>query len=201
METIQARTTAVAQGPPPWSLADLCNAHNEWGLNCGPGALAAIARVPLEDVRAALAIAGRLIVRGKKLPDFETCRYTNPSMMAAALAALGVSFRVIDGRRDPGWPFWGLMRIQWQGPWLRRGAPASAAYAHTHWIGVSRGTWKAPDGKEILAVFDVNNDTEDGWSGYIHWASKTVPQIIRECEPKATGWHASHRWECLPSRL
>jgi hypothetical protein len=48
--------------------ADAHRAYDEWGANCGPGALAAIAGLTLDKVRALMG-------------DFETKGYTNPTLM------------------------------------------------------------------------------------------------------------------------
>jgi hypothetical protein len=63
------------------TLDDLARANDEWGANCGPGALAAIMDLTLDEVR-------------PHLPGFEAKRYTNPTMMFAALDGLKVKWRL-----------------------------------------------------------------------------------------------------------
>jgi uncharacterized protein (DUF433 family) len=111
-----------------FTLADLERAAAEWSCSCGPTALAAICNLTLDEVR----------------PHFPGFRgWCNPTMMFEALASL----RRATGRRwskkivavgwpEP-WPRYGLVRIQWEGPWTEPGANPRWAYRHTHWVGVS----------------------------------------------------------------
>ena len=69
--------------------------------------------------------------------------------MLAALCEAGsklvYSYRSV---RDPGsdpWPKLGLVRIQWEGPWLDEGVDPRAAYRYTHWVGARRGLPKGDD--------------------------------------------------------
>src|ERR1700753_3352718 len=57
----------------PFSLVDLEAAHESWGCNCGPGAVAAICGLTLDAVRALFG------------PEFEAKGYTNPTLMVQAL--------------------------------------------------------------------------------------------------------------------
>jgi hypothetical protein len=67
--------------------------------------------------------------------DFETKRYTNPTMMFAALKSVGVRWRT-NGKNSTHWPRYGLARIQWEGPWTAPGVPMRVRYRHSHWVGV-----------------------------------------------------------------
>lgn len=161
------------------------DANDRWGANCGPGALAAMLGVKLDDVRA-------------HLPKFDDRHYTNPTMMQAALRSLGVSYHDVDDGDDRvavehghapflRFPDYGIMRIQWEGPWMNPGVPVAARYKYTHWIGVIQGDQKVPG----VWFFDING----GWFDPAKWAIEVVKPITSEIK-RATGiWHPTHRWE------
>jgi hypothetical protein len=157
--------------------AQMDRANKDWGANCGPGALAAIMGMTLDEVR-------------PHMGDFESKRYTNPSLMNAALRSIGRSWRKIGAE----WPVFGLARIQWEGPWTAQGVPMAARYRHTHWVGSHIRT--ASHG-----VFDINalaNGT--GWCSLDDWRSEIVPWILKELVPRANGaWHVTHGIEIAPS--
>ncbi len=175
----------------PFTAAEFNDANDRWGANCGPGALAAMLGLKIDDVRS-------------HIPKFDERRYTNPSMMQAALRSLGVPYREVDDGLDreslePGdverakfkqitnWPVYGLMRIQWEGPWCNPGVPPAAAYRYTHWIGVVKDE-RAMSGSFF---FDING----GWFEPNYWAIEVVEPITKEIK-RATGfWHPTHRWE------
>lgn len=172
---------AVAPGlePPPLAFTwhDANAAAEAWGANCGPAALAAAARVPIETVRGTI-------------PGFETKHYTSPTMMRAGLEALGV--RLLEDlrgqERDPAhFPTDGLVRLQWEGPWTAPGMNPRWAYGHTHWI-ASR-LWRTV-GDPRIWIFDVNG----GWLPADWWVADVVPLITREIRRATGGWHATHRW-------
>ena len=90
-------------------------AYAEWGCNCGPAAIAAVLNLDPDDVR-------------PHMGDFETKRYTNPTLMWASLQRLRVRFSYRGGRLgQQNWPVYGLARIQWEGPWTWPGVPPRAA--------------------------------------------------------------------------
>lgn len=163
--------------PTRFTADDADRAHREWGANCGPGAIAGILGMTLDEIR-------------PHMGDFESKRYTNPTLMWETLRRLGVEFK---SNRERRWPAFGLCRIQWEGPWTKPGVPARAAYRHTHWIGVKRA------GADI-GIFDINaigNGT--GWCSLADWSGVLVPMILRECVPKASGaWHIAHSVEVKP---
>src|SRR5438552_3121858 len=112
----------------PFTESEFDAAHQEWGCNCGPAALAFALQIPLARVKDAL-------------PDFPSRRYTNLTMMRAALARLGQSvdecalgiavdtnIRQMFAERPA------LVRLQWDGPWIMNGKPARWAATATHWI-------------------------------------------------------------------
>jgi hypothetical protein len=152
-------------------------ASNEWGANCGPGAVAGVLGMTLDDLR-------------PHLVDFEQKGYTNPTLMWRILKGLGVRFSYRGG--DLGrsnWPEFGMARVQWEGPWTQPGVPPAARYRHTHWVGSHRH-----DG--AVSVFDVNCICVGGWVTVTEWSEKVVPWLLHECEPRASGlWHITHAVE------
>jgi len=146
-------------------------AFEEWGCNCGPGALAAIGGVSLDTAREWL---GR--------DEFDRKRYTNPTMMLAALQRSGLAFKSL---RQAEWPQHGLVRVQWEGPWTAPGANPRWAYRQTHWIGSSGGL-----------VFDINCMCAGGWVDRIEWRDEVVPWLLKTAVPRADGkWHLTHAIE------
>lgn len=151
--------------------AEMDAASKAWGCNCGPSALAAIVGMKLDAVR-------------PHIPDFDSRHYTNPTMMKAALTSLGVGFEALPVTVPSHTMAWrGLVRIQWEGPWLNPGVPAAAAYRQTHWVAslaCTKGTM----------IFDCNG----GWCLMKEWEAVVVPKLL-EYVKRSTGWHTTHRWE------
>lgn len=154
-----------------FTQADAQRASDEWGCNCGPAALAAITGRSLDDIRPLMG-------------DFETKRYTNPTLMFAALTRTGLNWWKVAAP-----PTHGLVRVQWEGPWTEPGVPMRVRYRHTHWIGL-----KNPLHASMLdqihrdaGVFDVNAMNSGGWIAYHDWVETLVPWLLAECEPKANG--------------
>jgi hypothetical protein len=153
-------------------------AHEEWGANCGPNALAFALQVHISKVR-------------PLIPHFEERRYTNPTMMKTALETAGRRFvSVHPGKQTRGKPAdvermfspeMALTRIQWDGPWCEPGVPAAAAYRQTHWI----ATWEE---RGVPLIFDVNG----GLRGLPSWEEEIVPAIVATI-PRANGyWWPTH---------
>lgn len=161
-----------------FTLAELEQACEFWGCNCGPVALAVACGVTLTEAHVAL-------------PDFDDRHYTNPSMMLQALRFLGAKFTHRWDARLPvePWPSFGLCRIQWDGPWCRGGVPIQARYRKTHWVATAtRG--------ESRGIYDIN---EPRWVGFDDWARVIVPEIIKECVPGASGkWWVANAIEVHP---
>lgn len=167
--------------PVRFTAADAHAAHDQWGANCGPAALAVVAGLTLEQVRGFLG-------------DFEQKGYTNPMLMFDSLRRLGLQWRNIKGLDvpfgDPGvpWPKFGLARVQWCGPWTEFGVPPRVAYRHTHWVASQHS---GPGGQQF--VFDVNCMRVGGWVPESEWSGQVVPWLLGECEPKANGkWFLTH---------
>ncbi len=170
-----------------FDLADAESAYREWGCNCGPTAVAAVLGRTLDEVR-------------PHLGDFESKRYTNPTLMYRALRSLGATWvpivrSLLDPRPIVGWPRLGLVRIQWEGPWTAPGVPLRARYRHTHWVGA------ATSGDEV-GIWDCNAlNNGSGWVALAGWESVVVPWILSN-HPRATGrWHQTHVLDLVSSGI
>ena len=162
----------VKVNPTRFSLGDAQRAADEWGANCGPGAIAAVLGLTLNEVR-------------PHMQGFDRKRYSNPKLVFAALRSLGVEWR----KSASVWPVRGLVRVQWEGPWTMPGVPLRKRYRHTHWIGARRvgeNVWNTE-------IFDINCICAGGWVPLVEWTGQVVPWLLRQCEPKAFGgWHQTH---------
>lgn len=165
------RLYSVAEGAAPapvFSVDEAQRAFDDWGANCGPGALAAVAGVTLQQAREWIGVE-----------EFAGKRYTNPTMMLKALTCSGL--RIQQFMR---WPQHGLVRVQWEGPWMRPGVPMRARYRYTHWVGSHNGG---------AFVFDINCMSVGGWVPRFEWESEVVPWLLRTLYPRADGkWHITH---------
>ena len=149
-------------------------AADAWGMNCGPGAIAGILGKTLVEIR-------------PHLGDFEKKGYTNPTLMFDILGRLGVRWKKIEKV----WPHYGLVRVQWEGPWTAPGVPMAARYRHTHWVGAQR-----LERAGAVWVFDINAICVGGWIPFEEWSGQLVPWLLKECETKADGkWHITHSLE------
>lgn len=160
---------------PRFALADADRAADEWGANCGPGAIAAIMGMTLDEVRPFMFAAG-----------FAEKHYTNPSMMIAVLRAIDRPWYKMAA---PTWPTYGLVRIQWEGPWTEPGANPKWRYRYTHWVGAGRRNGE-------IGVFDINcMNNGTGWCSLDNWRDIVVPRLTEQY-PRATGaWHMTHAIE------
>ncbi len=147
-------------------------AYDAWGANCGPGALAGVTGRTLEQVR-------------PHIPMFNERRYTNPSMMFEALRNMDMNW---TPRFDKDWPHFGLVRIQWEGPWMRDGVPVAARYRYTHWVGACART------RNDVGIFDINCMNSGGWVSLDNWSAIIVPALVKH--PGFNGrWHITHSIE------
>lgn len=162
-----------------------CNAaHESWGCNCGPTALAFAAQISLERVRAVL-------------PAFESRGYVNPSMMREALDALGRRIEIArnpSGGRNRGYGidtmfsgYMSLVRVQWTGPWTANGKTARWAASQTHWIAcwVNAG---------VRLVFDCNS----GVTTFEQWEAETVNAITKTIKRADGDWFPANVWRLRP---
>ena len=154
-------------------------AADEWGFNCGPAALCAVLNLTPAELR-------------PHLIDFEQKGSTNPSLMFAVLKALNIDHRcsyrsdVAESAQLNAWPRFGLVRIQWGGPWTKPGVPKRVRYHKTHWVATRGQSYD-------LEVFDVNAMRDGGWLPFRVWSERLIPWLIKECVPKADGtWWPTH---------
>lgn len=161
--------------PTKFDLADAESAYDAWGANCGPGAVAAIMDMSLAEVRPFFSAAG-----------FDAKHYTNPTLMNEVLRAIGRPWQKVGKN----WPRWGLVRVQWEGPWTEPGVPMRARYRHTHWVGHAQG-------RHSRGVFDINMiNNGTGWASFEDWQNYLVPWLLQQVSPGNTGkWHITHAIE------
>jgi hypothetical protein len=186
-ETIRELDTRIVA--PRFTLADMEQAAEVWGANCGPAALAVVAGKTIQQIR-------------PYLGDFEQKGYTNPTLMFASLRRLAIRWHQVRDLDvpfgDPGvpWPKFGLCRVQWCGPWTAFGVPPRVAYRHTHWVAA-----QTVPGIE-RHVFDVNAMCVGGWIPESEWSGSLVPWLLKECEPKSDGkWFLTHVIEVEPPKV
>jgi len=161
--------------------AEVLSCH--WGFNCGPSALCAILGLHPNEIRQHMHHPKR--GDRMKIVRFEDVKYTSPTMMFSTLENLLLPYRVSYRGDDPlrgEKPKFGLMRVQFGGPWCKEGVPMTARYKATHWVAV--------DGDD---VYDINH--EDGWSDYETWSKMVMPWIghhIANCDKT---WWPTHSIE------
>ena len=170
------KTDSLPDLPPKVRFTELHGelAAKEWGANCGPGAIAAICGMYLDELR-------------PYLGDFERKGYTNPKLMWQILDRLGLGWKKI--MRPQTLPKYGLARIQWHGPWTMPGAHPMQASRHTHWVGAM--TTKQGE----IGIFDINAMSNgSGWVSLVEWTGHVAPAILKQCEPKASRNREGLRW-------
>jgi len=162
----------------PFTEEDSKAAHEEWGANCGPNALAFALCRNIKDCK-------------DLIPGFSDNGFTNPTMMKAAIAGAGRTVRSIvmnspqEGRFADLEPMFteqtSVVRIQWEGPWTKRGANQRWAYRQTHWI----ATWLHSN---TAFVFDVNGGVRNLQS----WENDVVPLLVESIPRASGGWFPTH---------
>jgi len=144
---------------------DVDEAHEAWGANCGPCALAAM--------------LGRQVNAVREL--FEPWPgYTNPTLIKRAVERAGRRWVLSWEKAVQA----GLGFIQFQGPW-EKGGPR-AEYRHTHWVALARRPWCG--GGPVLMVYDAAAGEAGGWVQIGAFSGLVMPLYL-ERMPKATGWH------------
>lgn len=180
----------IAPASPPlakFSLDEAQRHADEWRCNCGPGALAAICGLTLEETKVHMMACG-----------FCDKGYTNPTMMFDVLRHVGVKWQggtcnsmSSENQGMLAFPNFGLARIQWEGPWTKPGVPIRARYRHTHWVGSMRCGDEGFD--DEVSIFDINAMCVGGWIPFSEWAMHLVPWLLKKCVPRASGrWHITH---------
>lgn len=167
---------------PKFTEAEADAAAAEWGMNCGPSAIAAIGGFSLAELR-------------PELGDFEQKGYTNPTLMWQILRRIGVHFQVATRpfKIGAGWPAFGLARVQWLGRWSAPNVDPRAAYRFTHWVGSCslRGR-----GVGIWDVNCLNNGT--GWVALAEWEQIIVPFITSRYKGANGRYEITHSVEIEP---
>lgn len=167
---------------------DLLAAHDAWGANCGPGALAAALRVPVMALRDAF-------------PWFPAQPHTTPRKLEQVLRALVLQDRTwewgraVEGNRRAT----GVAMVQFTGPWTdpaRAGEPWTRRVApqFTHFVAVN-----ALGGH--VHVYDVNNGEAGDWLPEHDWEAHTAPELLdfyRSRDKRTTGWTVAIRWWIVP---
>lgn len=167
--------------PIRFTVADVERASDAYNFNCGLGALCAVLGKTPDELR-------------PHLLDFEAKGYTNPTLMFSILRGLGVCFQVAgpynSANPSPGFPMFGLARIQWGGPWCKPGVPMRARYRQTHWVASANSFERG------VGIFDVNAiDNGSGWTSLEAWRAIMVPWILKDY-PRADGtWWITHAIE------
>lgn len=173
----------LVRNPVRFTLSDAQKAGDDWGFNCGPGALCAVLDMTPDELR-------------PKLGDFERKGYTNPTLMKETLTRCGAAQFLVHRSDKPGIGIppkldLALVRVQWAGPWTQPGVPWAARYRHTHWIGVRNNSSE---------IFDINAMCSGGWLPHDEWAYQLVPWLIGKVVPKGDGgWWPTHAIAVIPN--
>lgn len=144
-------------------------AAEEWGANCGPAALAAVAGCTLADVRPYLG---------------EFRGHMNLTEMRAAMTLLA-----LNPRRATAPVRAGCAHVMFDGPWS---SVARAAYRHSHWIAY---TVVDLDGEPRTFAYDVNLGDGGGWTGLREWEAAVLPELMPR---SGTGYHVNAYLEVSP---
>ncbi len=155
-------------------------AHQLWGFNCGPAAICAMLGLAPGEIHQHM----HHPKRGDRSTNvrFEDVKYTSPTMMKCTLENLFIPFSRVTKFPVVGDGF-GLMRVQFVGPWCNPGVPMPARYHATHWVGV--------DGDD---VFDINALVlpHNGWIGKEEWQERILPVLMGEIEKCDNTCHPTH---------
>ena len=154
-------TTAPQHYSGLFNPPDLDAAYDAWKCTCGPGSVAALLGLTCEAVR-------------PHFPGHEQRGYANPTHVQNALRSLGyrVTSDWVKPDHKPYQPAFGLVFVQFGGPWLAPGVPVGAAYRKTHWSAINGAM-----------AYDVN--AEGGWWRVSDWAEEVLPYIakaIKRCD-------------------
>ncbi len=168
---------------------DLLAAHDVWGANCGPGALAAALSVPVMSLR-------------DVFPWFPKPAHTTPTKLEQVLHNLTLQDRTGGWSRIPVGRILGngMAMVQFTGPWtdpahasepwVRRVAPKFTHFVATNvWEGVPQ-------------IYDVNHGEAGGWLRAIDWERKTMAELLdfyrAERDKRTTGWKVALMWTITP---
>lgn len=151
--------------PLTFGVAEQQDAYDRFGANCGPGALAALLGVTPHEIVPLLG------------PEFQRLGGTTEVMIEEILTRSGLDW----GRpAAPCWPDLGIVRIQWDGPWIGDPDPIEKL-RHSHWVLASTR------GLPHVMIFDINAISAGGWLSLREWSDDLVPWLLDLAEPDAYG--------------
>jgi hypothetical protein len=147
-------------------------ASDNWGFNCGPGALCAMMGLTPNEIR-------------PNLFEFERKKYTNPKLMKKIIRNCGWDFYQTyrgDHKQSSFYAKYGLARIQWDGPWTAPDVSMRKRQRYTHWIG-----------RKQYQVFDINAMNIGGWLPFEEWENELVPWLVDQVDSRCNGnWWPTH---------
>jgi hypothetical protein len=161
-----------------FDASDQQKAWDQLGANCGPGAIAGL--------------CGETPLKVAKLlgPKLQKLGGSTELMLRQALTELNISW--CDATHT--WPAYGLVRIQWSGPWIQDPDPFEK-HRHSHWIGV------ATHGLPHVMIFDINAISVGGWISLREWDDVLRPWLLQNSEPEADDtWWISDAVEVSPPK-
>lgn len=157
--------------PIPFTREQSLVAHQTWGANCGPHAIATACNVPLERLEQTL----------HPFPG-----WMGPSQMEKALLKVGRKYirstNLYTKNIQPG-----ISRIQFHGPWLKPNRPPAEAYKHTHWVTCRKGHVHDTIFEDALAT----------WIPISEWRERM--ELFAEKE--YAGWHITHWYRILKLQI
>ena len=156
-------------------------AMNEWGCNCGPGALAAMTISSLDQARLALSRCG-------DIKGFDECGHTKETLMKVGLERLSFSIRE---NKSNVWPKYGLVRVVWHGPWNDYGKGNFWPPHHSHWVGSVMT-------HEGLMIFDINAIVVGGFINMAFWEDVVIPDILKDIDADGS-WTMLESWDIFIS--
>lgn len=112
----------------------------------------------------------------------------NPTMMEAALDTMGVQWARVDGPRLQR----GIVRVQWDGPWMQPGVAIQVRYRRIHWIAADRTTNRC-------WIFDINCiSCGGGGSRKTNGSARWFPGCYDICTRRPAGSMPRTSFRCLP---
>ena len=164
--------------PLRFTMVDWAQTVAAWGWNGAPGSLCALLGLTPAELR-------------PHMLDFKAgASGTSLTLVRDVLERLGMSNRLTFSARGNTAnfpiPAYGLMRLQWSGPWCRHGRSNHHTATHTHWI----GTRTVRREGLVHEIFDVHAMHRGGWVSTNEWSGRVVPEILRTHVPHSDG----HWW-------
>jgi hypothetical protein len=186
-------TTRLQEPTLRFDWSESSDAFRAWGFNCGPAALAAILGMTPAEVRGYLP---------ERWPG-----YTTAAMMVPALERVCAERQwrwradVVTPENRLRFPFYGLARIQWGGPWMAANAKEKWKYCYTHWVASMHWVNPGLGNEEDEGSFDANRDlwvydvNQGQWCSAAQWCGMTAPAIMREVKRCDGKWFITDRLE------